>query len=149
MTIRPYVMSDLEAVLALIRLNIPQYFALAEEADFRSYLMKEREDYFVMIAHNHLIGCGGINYFPAEAHARIAWDMLHPDYQRKGVGGQLLQHRLAVIRAQPSYTQVVVRTSQLAQAFYAKHGFQIQSTTPDYWAPGLHLYYMVLHLTEE
>lgn len=43
--IREYFPSDKEAVLKLIRLNTPMYFALEEEADLSEYLDNEREYY--------------------------------------------------------------------------------------------------------
>lgn len=46
--IRSYKSSDKLALLNLIDLNTPKYFALAEKADFENYLENERELYFVL-----------------------------------------------------------------------------------------------------
>ena len=38
MTIRPYIPTDNESIIALLRLNTPRYFASEEEADLLDYL---------------------------------------------------------------------------------------------------------------
>lgn len=60
--IREYEITDKEAVMNLIRLNIPKYFAPEEEADLNHYLDQEREIYYVLLFEEQIIGCGGINF---------------------------------------------------------------------------------------
>lgn len=43
--IREYEPADKNAIMDLIRLNIPMYFAVEEEAAFDMYLDREREVY--------------------------------------------------------------------------------------------------------
>ncbi len=142
MHIRTYQPSDKSRLITLLRLNTPTYFHPSEEEDFVAYLEKELEEYFVLELEGEIVGCGGINYFPAENLARIAWDMVHPDVQGKRVGRALVQHRIQRIQEQPKLSQIVVRTSQLANQFYAKMGFELVEIVKDYWAEGLDLYYM-------
>lgn len=144
MKIRPYQEADLSQVLSIFRKNVPKYFDPSEEEDLIHYLQKEKEEYFVIETNGSLVGSGGINYFKAENKARISWDFFDPDYQGKGLGQQLLEHRIKRIKAQTEYKQIVVRTSQLAYQFYGKSGFQLQYIKEDFWAPGLHLYFMEL-----
>lgn len=141
--IKPYQTSHKEAVLQLLRLNTPQFFDPSEEADFVHYLDNELEDYFIIEQAGQVVGCGGINYLVADKTARISWDMLHPTAQGKGLGAQLVQHRIEHISTQPDIETIVVRTSQLAYKFYQKCGFVLQEVTKDYWAKGFDLYYMV------
>lgn len=47
--IREYKSIDKNAVLELIRLNIPKYFASSEEDDFSRYLDSEIELYYVLL----------------------------------------------------------------------------------------------------
>lgn len=141
--IKPYQTSHKEAVLQLLRLNTPQFFDPSEEADFVHYLDNELEDYFIIEQAGQVVGCGGINYLLADKTARISWDMLHPEAQGKGLGAQLVQHRIEHIKTQPEIETIVVRTSQLAYKFYQKCGFALQEISKDYWAKGFDLYYMV------
>ena len=144
--IRPYVVSDQIQVMAVLDANIPQYFAPEEREEFVKYLSEEREDYFVVQYNNQVVGAGGVNYFPDTATARISWDFLLPQCQGKGLGGQLLQHRVQHIRSQPQYKTIIVRTSQHAFRFYQKGGFAVQTVEKDYWAPGFDLYLMKMAL---
>ena len=144
--IRPYSPEDKTQLLHLLKLNSPQYFDPSEEADYIHYLDHELEDYFVVEEAGQIIGCGGINYFQDEKTARISWDMLHPDFQGKGIGSRLLQHRIDHIRKNPDYHHIVVRTSQMAFKFYEKGGFRLETVQQDFWAPGFDLYQMRIDL---
>jgi [ribosomal protein S18]-alanine N-acetyltransferase len=140
--IRPYTRSDKPALIALLKLNIPKYFAEAEEADFVEYLEQHLEDYFVVEEAGVIVGAGGINYFPNEKLARLSWDVVHPSYQGKGIGRGLTQHRINHIKANPGISLIVVRTTQLVYPFYQKIGFTLIKTEKDYWAEGFDLYEM-------
>lgn len=140
--IRPYKTSDKSALIELLGLNTPKYFAAEEAADFKFFLTNEIEYYFVAELDARIVACGGINFSGDETHAKISWDMVHPDVQGKSIGKQLLQHRLQIIQAMPQVKKITVRTSQLAYRFYEKAGFQLRDTAKDYWAEGFDLYAM-------
>ena len=143
--IRPYILSDKSAVINLLRLNTPTFFAPAEERDFEQYLECELEDYFVVIEKDKIIGCGGINYFPSEKLARISWDMVDSTMHGKGIGKQLVEHRLQLLRKNSEINLIVVRTSQHTFQFYGKMGFEIKQVEKDFWAEGFDLYEMTLN----
>jgi len=92
--IRPYNNQDKQAVIDLLRLNTPAYFSPEEETDLISYLDNELEAYFVLEIDNIVVGCGGINLSGDPAHGKISWDLFHPDFQGKGLGGTLLHYRI-------------------------------------------------------
>jgi ribosomal protein S18 acetylase RimI-like enzyme len=140
--IREFRAEDTSALIQLFRLNTPTYFDVSEEAGYLIYLEKETEDYFVVEKDNQIIGTGGINYVPDRNEAVISWDILHPDYQGKGIGSKLLQFRIDLVRSNPSYSSLMVRTSQLTFKFYQKNGFDLEKVVEDYWAPGFDLYQM-------
>ena len=140
--IRPYKIEDKTKLIALLKLNIPQYFDRSEERDFIDYLNKFADHYFVVEENGSIIGCGGINYFHEESIARISWDIIHPDFQGKGIGKKLTLHRINEIRNNSSVNLIVVRTSQLAFKFYEKLGFELEKTEKDFWVKGLDLYQM-------
>lgn len=142
-TIREYNEKDQPVILDLLRRNTPRYFAPEEEADLVHYLDHEIEYYFVLEYNNEIVGCGGINIVDGGATGRISWDMLHPDYQGKGLGSILLNHRVQKLQAMPRVKTITVRTSQLVYKFYEKNGFELVEIVKDYWAPGYDLYRMV------
>lgn len=140
-SIREYVPSDKEAVLKLIRLNIPQYFAPEEETDLSNYLDNEREYYYVLLSGMKIIGCGGINMADDGTRGKISWDIVHPDWQRRSLGSLLLKHRLNVLNSM-GIKRITVRTSQVAYQFYQKRGFVLKNIKKDYWAKGFDMYAM-------
>jgi GNAT superfamily N-acetyltransferase len=147
MMIRPYKQEDKDDVLKLLYLNTPKYFDPSEEDGFVHYLDHEREDYFVVDDQGTLIGAGGINYEDGYQTGIISWDLVHPDYQGKGIGRSLVQHRIEVMKGKPGLTSIRVRTTQLTDQFYTKMGFQLEKTEKDFWAKGLDLYQMNLKLS--
>lgn len=144
--IRPYQPRDKPQLLALLNLNIPHFFAPSEAADFTGYLDNHVETYFVVEEDENIVGCGGINYFPEEATARISWDIVHPDHQGKGIGRALLLHRIDDIKTNSSIKIIIVRTTQLTYPFYKKIGFELEKTEKNFWAPGFDFYQMKMPL---
>lgn len=140
--IRPYQPRDKSQLLALLNLNTPYFFAASEAVDFTEYLDNHVETYFVVEEDENIVGCGGINYFPEEATARISWDIVHPDHQGKGIGRALLLHRIDDIKANSSIKIIIVRTTQLTYQFYERIGFELEKIKKNFWAPGFDLYQM-------
>ena len=141
-TIREYKSIDKSTVINLIKLNTPKYFAPEEENDFSNYLDNERELYYVLLFNEKIVGCGGINFAENKTIGKISWDILHPQYQGKSLGSQLLKYRIEKIKVIDSIQKITVRTSQLAYKFYEKQGFELNKVKEDYWAKGFDLYRM-------
>lgn len=144
--IRAYKDEDKTALIEMLRLNTPQYFDPTEEAEYVSYLQHELEYYYVFEEEGVVVGCGGINYIEEENLFRISWDMVHPDFQGKGIGRQLLTWRLNEIKKLDLSNKVIVRTSQIVYRYYEKAGFNLAEIKKDYWAPGFDLYLMKLEI---
>ena len=140
--IREYEPADKEAVMELLRLNTPRYFAPEEAADLDAYLERERELYYVLLHEERIVGCGGINFADGGTVVKISWDMVHPQYRGKSLGTRLLRHRIEKLEAMRSVRRITVRTSQLAFGFYEKRGFELKGIEKDYWAEGFDLYRM-------
>ena len=141
--IREYNEADKPELLQLLRLNTPQYFAPEEEQDLVHYLDHEIDHYYVLKYDGALVGCGGINRVDEGATGRISWDILHPDYQGKGLGSILLKYRIQKLKEMPGVKTITVRTSQLVYKFYEKNGFALEEIVKDYWAEGYDMYRMV------
>ncbi len=144
--IKPYSSEHKNDLINLIRLNTPRYFDVSEEIELIKYLDSQTEDYYVVEKDEKIIGCGGINYEVDKNSAFISWDIIHPDYQGKGIGKELLEFRINKIKTMGLYSQIIVRTSQFTFKFYGKAGFKLIEIVKDYWAKGFNLYYMELKL---
>ena len=140
--IRAYRTSDKDRLIDLFKINIPKYFDASEEKEFFDYLDKYIESYYVVEEDGIIIGSGGINYFPDDQVARISWDIIHPDFQGKGIGRKLTEYRIEQIKQQPGFNKIVVRTTQHVYQFYEKLGFAIERIEKDFWAKGFDLYQM-------
>lgn len=118
--IREYLPTDKEAVMNLIKLNTPDYFAEKEAADLNKYLDKEIELYYVLLVDGTVIGSGGINFAENKTIGKISWDIIHPDFQGKSLGTKLLKYRIEVLKTIPGIQKITVRTLQVAYKFYEK-----------------------------
>lgn len=141
MTIRPYTPADDDAILELLRLNTPRYFAESEEADLLDYLANHIDHYYIVEIDSRIMGCGGFNRTPVGKSGVLSWDIIHPDSQGKGIGSALAKHRIDAMR-ELGVENIGVRTSQHAYKFYEKMGFTLKEVVKDYWAPGFDLYDM-------
>ncbi|MEO9256867.1 MAG: GNAT family N-acetyltransferase [Crocinitomicaceae bacterium] len=141
-TIRKYDPSDKNTVIGLLRENTPNYFAKEEEKELINYLENEIELYYILLFDDKIIGSGGINFSEDKKTGIISWDILHPEYQGKSFGSQLLKYRIEKLNSIESIEHTIVRTSQLTYKFYEKQGFETLEIIKDYWAKGFDLYSM-------
>ena len=147
--IRKYVSSDQPALIELLRLNTPEYFSPDEKGDFITYLDSEIEDYFIASIDDQIVGCGGINYKEEDSIGIISWDIVSKSHHGKGIGSELLSHRLSCIKNKLNISKIIVRTSQHVFPFYEKHGFTLIKTVKDYWEKGYDLYHMEMDLAKQ
>jgi [ribosomal protein S18]-alanine N-acetyltransferase len=137
--IRVFNMLDIGSLVDILRLNTPDYFAAEEEEDFIFYLINEIDAYFVVEIDGQILGGGGYNLVESGTIARISWDLIHPDFQKKALGTLLLNHRLEFLKKIDTLKAISVRTSQQAFPFYEKSGFKVVEIVKDYWANGFDL----------
>lgn len=134
---RPFTSHDKQACLALFDANVPRYFDAAEREEFDAFLTSKPHDYLVLENGGRIIACGGVTWHQNDTVAGLAWGMVAPEHQDTGFGRYLLEARLELIRARGAASQVVLSTSQHTAGFYKRFGFQVTSTTPDGFGPGL------------
>jgi len=144
MNIRKYQEKDKNALIQLLRLNTPAYFAHEEEKDFVFYLENFVENHYVLEIKHEIVACGGFNFSEDLSFGKISWDIVHPDFQGKGLGSKLLAYRIAKLREYETVKMISVRTSQLVFRFYEKFGFNLKEIAQDYWAEGFDMYRMEL-----
>ena len=144
--IRLYDNTDQDRLLELLQLNTPDYFAPEERADFIRYLGLHPGEHYVWEENGTILGCAGANWYPDSDDGRVSWFIVHPDTKGRGIGMGLLQHCLSQLRANPATQTIIVRTSQMAEGFFARGGFTTVRKEKDYWAPGFDLVYMKMEV---
>jgi [ribosomal protein S18]-alanine N-acetyltransferase len=142
--VRAYKQEDFEQLIGLIQHNTPPFFDASEEILFRNYL-NSGPNYYVIEQNQSIIAGGGFE-LENKYTASLSWGMVHPNWQRKGVGTELTQFRIKDIKKNPNIQKVCIKTSQLVWEFYQKIGFTLLQTEIDFWAKGLDLYEMELAL---
>ena len=148
--IRPYQPSDRDACLSIFDANTPQFFLPGERADFEAWLngSEGSAEYLVTEETPGVVACGGLWFSEdADRPAGFAWGMVHPDWQRQGLGGALARVRLARLRAL-GVARARLDTSQLTAPFYARLGFQEVKRTANGYGPGLDRVDMIVNLTD-
>lgn len=147
--LRAYREGDRKACLALFDGNVPDYFAAEERQDYVSFLKALPGPYFVMEdERGEAVACGG--YAAAQQKREIAvlcWGMVRRDLHRHGAGTRLLVERLRRIAAEPSFSVVLIETSQHSRGFFERFGFIAKQVIPNGFAPGIDRVEMELDLS--
>jgi N-acetylglutamate synthase-like GNAT family acetyltransferase len=132
-------------LLSIFESNVPDYFAPHEKDYFDTYVDEHPNEYSVLFLNSKIIGAGGIALNKDDT-VSLVWGMIGKDYHKQGYGEALLKFRL--IKAKENYPGkiIVSNTSQFTEGFFAKYGFKTVYTKDNYWAAGLHLRKMTLHI---
>jgi GNAT superfamily N-acetyltransferase len=146
--IRPYRKSDQDACVAIFTSNTPDYFDPHDRAELIAFLDELPGPYFVCnVEGRGVSACGGYYTRPEEQLAGLTWGMVHRDLHRHGLGRQMLEYRLAEIRAIPLIRRIRARTTQVSEAFFRRCGFVAASRQADGFGVGLDLVELELMLT--
>lgn len=141
--IRKYLPADKPALLEAFLSNTPVFFAPEELSDFVDYLDKFGEStYWVMECNNKVIGGFGIESRLSDKSGRINWIFFHANEKGKGLGKKAVTFAIGILIADKNVEKLIVRTSQVAFAFFEKMGYSLTSIEKNYWADGLDLYLM-------
>jgi ribosomal-protein-alanine N-acetyltransferase len=153
--IRPYNKADKEYCLIAFKSNVPMYFTEEEITDFENFLDRlemgtEDADscntyFYVVVLNGNVIGCGGFGDRYKDSIISLAWGLIHKDFHKRGLGEQLLLHRLEQIKKNYPSSPVVIDTTQFSFSFFEKYGFVTTKITLDYYTEGMHRYDMSLN----
>ncbi len=142
--IRKYRSEDRPALVALFRKNVPRYFGEEEEEDLVHYLNEYAATHYVAEEGGRLVGSGGFvvkergSGDGTEREGWLSWYFVDPDVQGNGVGSRLVDHSLEHLQSAGA-DEIMLNTSQLAEHFFARFGFEETEREKDYWTEGLDL----------
>jgi ribosomal protein S18 acetylase RimI-like enzyme len=136
--LRAFLESDIDACVALMRNNTPEFFTRSELAGFEGWLRSNTSPYLVIEDdRSQLIACGGYRVDVGDKSAGLTWGMVARSKHRQGIGSLLLRERLKRIAADGRVLDVVLDTSQHSRGFFQRHGFRVVSIQADGYGPGL------------
>lgn len=147
--IRKYEPKDKQELVEIFKLNVPIYFDAKEVSIFEEYLETHGDTYHTIEYENKIVGGNGYNFKDNNSIGEITWIFFHPNYSGFGLGRESVDYCLNLFRSTPNLNKVVVRTSQLANKFFSKLGFELIKTETDYWGLGLDLHLMELDFKKE
>lgn len=139
MKFRHYRSTDLNALIAIFRSNIPKYFTPEEEPGLRNFLDDERgEHYYVFEIDGDIVGAGGIALnVLEEPTVSLCWGMVSNDRIGTGLGKQMTQFRIDLADAKFPGLPLVISTSQHTEGFYERFGFRTTELIKDGFGPGI------------
>ena len=88
--IKKYKSRDFDYCMEIFELNCPKYFAESEREDCKKYLSSNQDHYLVGLFDKKVVAAFGIAEL-SEKIAAIRWIMIHPSFQRKGNGKELMR----------------------------------------------------------
>lgn len=125
-TIRPMLLSDVDAVMAIERQSFPKSWS---KAGYRHELTANQHAHYVVLevvgkgGERHLIGYAGYWIVAGEAH--VSTIAVAPTWRRRGLGAWLLLSMIyhALDRDAGVVSLEVREGNTIAQALYARYGF--------------------------
>ena len=137
-TIRPYEWADRPAVLAVLRSNVPRYFAADEAEGLTRTLDGPDGPHWVVEADGAVVGYGGFEVSRTYNRVTLCWGMVAAPHHGRGIGHRLLAHRATEARrlAPAGTAHLVVDTTPEAAGFYRRHGFEEVSAWPGGYRAG-------------
>lgn len=123
--------------IAIFMGNVDKFFDRGEVQAFEQFLDRHASEipYFVLRDRGVTLACGG--YVVHEGKASLSWGMVRREVQGRGIGSFLLRLRLRSLHRRWGSLPLTLDTSQVTQAFYARHGFVPVNLERDAYGAGL------------
>jgi Acetyltransferase (GNAT) family len=133
--IRAYTAADKNACLGVFDSNLPTYFDLTERTEFEDFLAAPDADYFVAVAEDIVVGCGG--YVAEGTEGRLCWGMVHSTKHGSSIGSALMSWRLRLLFSLARIETIGIETSQHSAGFFQKCGFVTRHVQVDGFGVGI------------
>lgn len=126
--LRAYRPDDFDACREIHDLNAPNRFPEDSKIQHEEYLQGLPQTNLVAEIDGKVIGCGGyiLNH---PDYITFVYGLVHPHYQRMGVGRLLFFGRIAQLQLLESDTIIVICTVKAALPYFKKYGFVVQPNT--------------------
>ncbi|MBK8094041.1 MAG: GNAT family N-acetyltransferase [Verrucomicrobiaceae bacterium] len=119
--VRGWEQGDSMTCMEIYRLNAPGRFPTEVEKDYEERLTKEDQSMLVVELDGRVVACGGHSQTKDEAW--LCYGLIHPDYQRQGIGRLLLLSRLARFEVPPGIC-IKICAVEASVGYYERFGFK-------------------------
>lgn len=140
---RNYSLSDKGSCLRIFDLNCPNNFSPNEREDYEVFLNNEARDYLVLIQEHRVIGAFGLSSLNPKV-GRLRWILLHPDFQGKGLGSEIMTRVQTMAKAK-NLDRVLISASQHSAPFFEAFGARTVEIISHGWGPEMHRHNMILN----
>ncbi len=127
--LRAYTTDDFAACRVIHDLNAPNRFPEDSKIQHEEYLQEQPKTNLVAEIDGKIIGCGGY-VLQHPDYVTFVYGLVHPNYQRLGIGRLLFFGRLAQLQPLEGHTIIAICTVKAALLYFKQYGFIIQ---PDTW----------------
>lgn len=131
--IRPFVVDDTAACKEIYSANlqralIPKHYA----AEFEAQLTDPSFLTLVFTIQGRVVACGSVNYLERRSAAWLSFGLVHPDFQRQGIGSTMVLTRMSLLEpAEELPCTVYLSATPHSRGFFVKHGFGWRSSDGD------------------
>jgi [ribosomal protein S18]-alanine N-acetyltransferase len=125
---RQYQLGDFQACLELCRLNAPDRFPGDTLADFEAYLKEQPPHYLVVEHEGRIIASRGYAMHYLD-FVNFVYGLVHPDWQKQGLGRLLFFARVAQLPFIESDTWIQICAVQKSLPYYEKLDFVVVTET--------------------
>lgn len=128
--IRPFLFSDLEAILQIEKQSFPK--SPYDANTFLNLYTLYPETFLVYRDTNLNQNEEILGYIIFSQDGHILSIAVHPQHRRKGIASQLLQRAMKIPRLKKLWAEVR-KSNRGAQAFYFRMGFKFMGIIPNYY----------------
>ncbi len=121
---RRFKTADAPGCIELYALNEKGRFPQDYIERYRQSLDAQKSYYLVGELDGRIVASGAVSYWMREDIAVLAFGLVHPDYQGRGIGTALLLARLALLNPNRHSYRVLIFAVEKAFNFYRRFGFQ-------------------------
>jgi N-acetylglutamate synthase-like GNAT family acetyltransferase len=127
LTIRPVTPEDTSPLAAIHDANESKRLV---PAGYRESFLKNAFDpgvlSLVATLGDDVVACGTVHYMDNVSIAWLSFGLVHPSWQRRGIGSAMILSRLSLLRPRAEgVCEVYLSATQNSQPFFARHGFAI------------------------
>lgn len=126
LTIRPVHPEDAPRLAEIYAANLANGLVPASyEAQFLENAFDPSVLSLVAKVQEEVVACGTVHYVNLESTAWLSFGLVHPSWQRRGIGSAMILTRLSLLRCSAGGCAVFLSATKNSRPFFERHGFAV------------------------